>query len=31
MIEEVEANVQFLPLYSPDFNPIKELLSKVES
>lgn len=31
MIEEVGAIVQFLPPYSPDFNPIEEMFSKVKS
>ena len=31
MIEDVGAMVQFLPPYSPDFNPIEEAFSKVKS
>ena len=30
-IEEVGALVYFLPPYSPDFNPIEELFSKVKT
>ena len=31
MVEEVGALVMFLPPYSPDFNPIEELFSKVKT
>ena len=30
MIQQVGAIVIFLPLYSPDYNPIEELFSKVK-
>ena len=30
MVEEVGALVMFLPPYSPDYNPIEELFSKVK-
>ena len=29
-IQDVGALIQFLPLYSPDFNPIEETFSKVK-
>ena len=31
MIQEVGAIVYFLPLYSPDYNPIEEAFSKVKA
>ena len=31
MIESVGALVHFLPPYSPDFNPIEEMFSKVKT
>ena len=31
MIEDVGALVHFLPPYSPDFNPIEEMFSKVKT
>ena len=31
MIEEVGARVWYLPPYSPDFNPIEQMWSKVKS
>ena len=31
LIEEVGASVQFLPAYSPDFNPIEMMWSKIKN
>lgn len=31
VIEELEINVVYLPPYSPDFNPIEKMWSKIKS
>lgn len=31
LIESAQANLEFLPPYSPDFNPVKKMWSKVKA